>query len=348
MWAVNNRTRFKAARAFARDASGAELWLVAVRATFTVGPDGSVAVADAQEDVCEVPAYEGDPGQSSLRAESDLVRTKPGTDVLVRGQAYAPGGRPATSVDVRLTVGSASKRLRVVGDRVWEGGSWLRSVRPSAPEPFLHMPIRYERAWGGERPDGTRDASNPVGVGILPSPGAPLPNVEYPEQPVASPGKGGRAAGFGPIPAAWEPRLTLAGTYDDAWARERRPLVPRDFQDAHFRCAPFDQQVGGYLRGGEEVTLENLTPEGRLSFRLPRVHLGFATSIDGGVTHHGGHLHTVAIEPDARRLVMVWHTALPCHHTLYTLRETVVVDKQRLALGVPGVGTAAPASLARR
>ena len=40
MWSVINKSRFKAGRAFARDMQGAELWIVAVRATFTIEADG--------------------------------------------------------------------------------------------------------------------------------------------------------------------------------------------------------------------------------------------------------------------------------------------------------------------
>jgi hypothetical protein len=120
--------------------------------------------------------------------------------------------------------------------------------------------------------------------------------------------------------------------------------VPHDFQDAFFRCAPADQQAPGFLRGGEEVVLHNLTPEGLVRFALPRVALGFRTRVGGGTTHHRGDLHTLVIEPEARRFMMVWQTALPCHHTLYTLRETVVVEKERVALGEPRAGAAAPAA----
>jgi hypothetical protein len=110
--------------------------------------------------------------------------------------------------------------------------------------------------------------------------------------------------------------------------------VPTDFQDAYFQCAPADQQVDGFLTGGEEVTLRNLTPEGLLRFRLPQISLGFNTYIDGGTTHHRAQLYTVSIEPEDHRIVLVWQTSLPCHHTLYTLRETVVYQKdRRLAAG---------------
>lgn len=335
MWAVTNRTRFAVGRAFARDPGGAEFWLVAVRATFTVASDGRVAVADEQEPVALVPAYEGEPGRSSLRHETDLVRTKSGTDVVLRAAAYAPGGRPAPAVDVSAAVGPVAKRLRVIGDRVWTGGR-LRRTRPGAPEPFVRCPIRYERAWGGTRADGTSDLANPAGVGIDGGAGAPVSNVEYPDRPVAAPDHSAPPAGLGPIAAHWAPRLGLAGTYDESWRRTRRPLLPLDFDDAHFRCAPSDQQVAGYLRGGERVTLHNLTPEGRLEFQLPVVRLSCTTYVAEGATHHSARLHTIVIEPDAGRLVMVWHTALACHHTLYTLRETVVAEKPLITLSAPG------------
>ncbi len=117
---------------------------------------------------------------------------------------------------------------------------------------------------------------------------------------------------------------------------EAQPLVAADFSDDYFRCAPKDQQINGFLKGGEEVVLENLTASGELRFRLPRITLGFSTRVAGGVTHHSGRVYSVIIEPDECRLIMVWQSALPCHHTLYTLKETVVFEKQRVSPSAPG------------
>jgi hypothetical protein len=332
MWALSNRTKFKAARTFARDARGAEVWVLAVRATFSISSDGQITLAEEQEDVCLAPKYFGEPGVSGLRYDTDLVRIKSGTDVILHAHAYAPYGRPVRSVDVSWTVGPLSKQLRVIGDRVWEDALFERFV-PSDPEPFLSCPIRYERAWGGVLPDGNaRDPFNPAGVGVNAAPGTPVPNIEYPANLIHSARHKGPPAGFGPIPCNWQPRVKLAGTYDEAWQRERQPLVPMDFQDSYFRCAPADQQVSGFLKGGEEVTLRNLTPEGLLRFRLPRISLGFNTLMGGGTTHNRAQLHTVILEPEERRLIMVWQTALPCHHSLYTLRGTTVFEKERILI----------------
>jgi hypothetical protein len=334
MWAVDNQTPFKADRAFARDAEGAEVWLVAVRATFDIQPDGSLKPAKEQQDVCLAPKHFGEPGKSSLRYDMDLVRAKPGTDVILNACAHAPHGEPVACVDVGFRVGQLSKTLHIVGDRFWE--SSLVGLVPGEPQPFVTMPIRYERALGGPlgpEPDAPRDPQNPVGIGRIAVPGQPVPNCELPNEPIRSPKAKTLPAGFGPIPCDWQQRTQLAGTYDEAWQAERQPLVPKDFQDAYFRCAPADQQADGFLQGGEEVVLVNLTPEGRVAFRLPRLTFGFRTRIDGGTTHHRGQLHTVIIEPEDRRLIMVWQTSLPCHHTLYTLKETTVFVKERVPLG---------------
>lgn len=329
MWAIDNQTEFKVDRTFARDPSGAEIWIVAVRGTFSIQDDGAVVSAKEQQEVCLAPVFFGSAGSSSLRYEVDLVRTKPGTDVVVHAHAHAPGRRPMPFVDVGFRVGPVTKGLRIVGDRVWQ--KKLLGVGASAPKPFIVKPIRYEGAWGGRLPKGeAMHPENPVGVGRSANPGDPIPNCELLGTPIDSPHYSGMPAGFGPIPCNWAPRAKLAGTYDDRWKQHRRPLVPEDFQDSYFRCAPLDQQVDGFLRGGEEVRLLNLSAEGFLSFQLPRITLGFSTRIAGDAVDHRGRLHTVIIEPEERRLIMVWQSALPCHHTLYSLEGTVVFAKKRL------------------
>jgi hypothetical protein len=343
MWAIRNDTRYKAGRTFTRGRDGAEIWLVAVRATFQFTTTGEVVLAEEQQDVCLAPKWFGEPAKSSLRYDTDLVRTKSGTDILLHASAYAPGGRPATSVDVEWRVGPLSKKLRVVGDREW-GGAML-GLSPSQPASFTTMPIRYEKAFGGrlsDAPDAPHDPANKVGVGRTGAAGDPLPNCEFPGQPVRSPKASLPVAGFGPIPYDWQPRAKLAGTYDEAWRKERQPLVPTDFNDSYFRCAPADQQVDGFLRGGETVVLKNLTPEGQTTFTLPRISFGFHTNIDDRTILHHGQLHTVIIEPDERLLIMVWQTSLPCHRTLYTLKRTIVSEKHRVPLGPVLSGSSRP------
>ncbi len=198
------------------------------------------------------------------------------------------------------------------------------------------MPLIYERAFGGsDALQGVNDNRNPIGKGFFAKrsnlAGIAAPNIEYPANSGSSSGNVPRPAGYGPIARNWSPRLELAGTYDDAWFEQRKPLVPVDFNDRFFQCAPEDQQTQKYLTGGEEVELINLTPVGRWRFQLPRVAIGCATSFLGRSREfHRPNLHTVVIEPDVRRVIMVWHTSLPCHYTLYDLKSTQVFLKRRL------------------
>lgn len=333
MWAIDNQTPFSADRTFVRDRDGSEIWIVAVRATFDLFPDGSWQIATRQDPVAHAPQYLGKPGHSSLRCDSDLPRTKLATDILVNGSAWVPTavGAAQTEVQVGICVGSLRKSLLVAGEQVWE--KTLGVTIPSPPTPFVCLPIRYERAYGGPITERTSPSlfpysqRNPIGVGIQTERGAPLPSVRYPGTRPENPTRNKPAAGFGAISCSWTPRRDLAGTYDEHWRQNRQPLLPDDFRDEYFNSAPADQIVPGYLRGGEDVELQNLTPSGLLRFKLPRFAFGFRTAIDGGVEHHRADLHTVLIEPDKQKLVMVWQTSLPCHHSLYTLKRTVVFEK---------------------
>ena len=68
-----------------------------------------------------------------------------------------------------FAIEKAVKKLRVYGDRRFSPA--LKGVALSDPEPFVKIPIRYERAFGGtdkSQPDRKRHRvirSNPVGRG---------------------------------------------------------------------------------------------------------------------------------------------------------------------------------------
>lgn len=341
MWALMNSTAYAADRGFVRDRSGAEVWFVVVKGTFLIRKDGTTTPADAQEEIHQSAQFSGDPAASSLRYESDVLPSRPSTDVVALGHAYSPQGRPASRIEVSLRVGPLFKTLMVSGDRTWQEG--LNGLTLSEPERFERMPLVYERAFGGVDPGGAPgafDPRNPVGKGFATSPSSLLsrsaPNIEDPLHLLRSADDRPAPAGFGPIPAHWAPRAQRAGTHDRRWELERMPLVPDDFDARHHQCAPDDQQVPGYLEGGEQVELRNLTPDGLLRFTLPRVPLGFLTRLAGESRHHRANLHAVILEPDLLRLQMIWYTEMPCHHTLYTLEGTHVLEKTVAPLGRVG------------
>ncbi|CAK8712894.1 DUF2169 domain-containing protein [Candidatus Electrothrix aarhusensis] len=337
MWAIENHTPFAAERCWVRDKNGAEVWLVAVRATFDIYPDGLIEIAKEQGEVCMAPQYTGEPGQSSLLYESDLHHCKAATDVLLHGHAYGPQGREVRHVNVRMQVGRMSKTLRVFGDRSWDKGL-MGGMNISGPQPFSKMPITWERAFGGA----DQKSSNPkkhsweprnlIGTGFAAEEdhavGDQLPNIEDPARLISSWKDRPVPAGFGPVPGNWQPRLALAGTYDKKWEEEKQPLLPDDFDERFYQCAPEDQQIPGYLHGGEPVELHNLTPQGLLKFKLPTVKLNCTTRFARESIPHEASLHSVILEPDHPRLIMVWHTHLPCHHQVLKLEKTIITDKE--------------------
>lgn len=338
MWQVDNRTPFAAERGWVRDRNGAEVWLVAVKCTFDIKPDGTTEVSAEQPPPLRVPEYHGEPGKSSLKYEADLVLTKTTTDVIVIGHAHAPHGRPVEQIEVGFRVGPVQKVVRVSGDRTWG------QFGASSPQPFEKMPLVYERAFGGvdarsAHPARDWDWRNPVGTGFAVSrdnvTGVALPNIEYPDDSVSGWKDRPRPAGLGVVGGHWQARSAFAGTYDDEWMKNRMPLLPADFDERFFQCAPPDQQAPTFLRGGEPVVLYRLTPAGELRFVLPKIFLGFETRFSDGTReiHKDRRLHTVILEPDHPRVSLLWHTALPCHFKVQKLERTIVTRRTELLSG---------------
>lgn len=337
MWVVTNTTPYAAERTWVQDKDANKVWVVVVKATLDILPDGSTRLSDEQVPVFRMGEPAGELGMSSLIYEADLLGLKPGTDVLVNGRAWAPNGKRTSSVDVQLVVGPIRKRLRVFGDRFWERNI-VGGITISGPRGFESMPIQYERAYGGwdrsapNPADHRLESRNPVGTGFAlrgeNCVGMRLPNVEYPDRLIDSWKDRPSPAGLNAVDCSWSPRREFAGTYDDKWRQDRFPLWAEDFDPHYNNCAPADQQVQGFFRGGEAVDLFNLSPNGRLTFRLPRIYPFFQTRFGRQRVEHRAQLCTVIIEPDVPRVIMSWQTSLVCNHRVDELDATVVTQKR--------------------
>ena len=123
---------------------------------------------------------------------------------------------------------------------------------------------------------------------------------------IASPFGDYTPVSFGPVGRGWPGRLAFAGTYDDAWSAGVFPFLPADFDERYFQMAPPDQQIDP-PEGGEEVTLVNLTPGGRESFRLPAAALPVTLFRRRRVAHAGAvRPDTLLLDPEHRRFSLVW------------------------------------------
>jgi len=332
MWALDNQTPFEAERTWVRDKDGKHHWIVVVKATYDIAQDGILSLSEEPVAPLLAPEYIGKDGESSLRYDADMVAMKPATDIYLNAIAYAPHGQPCQQTKVSVQVNGWRKELIVYGKRVWEGALG-GSVGLSDPQPFVTMPITYEGAFGGydqQDPDPQHhriDFRNPIGSGaaynINHLIGRPAPNIESLHHGMGR----GWPAGFGAIASYWSPRIELAGTYDEKWDAQRKPLLPVDYDPRCLLCAPQDQQISGYLTGGEIVELVNLTHYGRLRFVLPTVALDFETKFGSASKKHESELVSVIIDSDGPRLILVWQTSLPCGNDGEYLDTTVIKQK---------------------
>ena len=102
-------------------------------------------------------------------------------------------------------------------------------------------------------------------------------------------------------------KWAFAGTYDQAWREERWPRAPRDFDYRFHNSAHPDLVYPGYLRGNEEVVLENLHPDGQLAFSLPGYALGLIALLETGSRAVVPMLlDTLMIDVPEMRLYLTW------------------------------------------
>ncbi len=318
--AVRNGTGFAYESLFLSDEEAVPVFVPLIQACFAISPLGEPALLEKQPQVNLAGEWWGDPATSSVKYETQMAFVKPATDVVLIGHAHAPRVS-TTEMQVGIRVGPVRKVVTVLGDRYLVRR--LGQVHRTAPEPFEKIPLIYERAFGGWD---TRDPNskvphfeprNPVGTGfrhgsIFSDDQLRLPNVEDVLHPYQSYSDTPTPAGFGFIPPHWQPRAAFAGTFDAEWDRERKPLLPRDFDRRFFNAASPGLIAPGYLKGDEQVVVLGASREGRVSFHLPgvpapvcRVELRGRNRVELQTA-----LDTVIIDMDEELLILIWRAHL--------------------------------------
>jgi hypothetical protein len=343
-----NATKLIADYTMATDKTGREWLVVVAKGTYGIPdhPDRVPELLAEQIPLVTADVFTGEPGFSAPLYEIDFAPPKPRCDVLLNGSCYAPSGRPAPYVEVAMQVGSLSKSFKVVGPRAYKAG--LLSCKPGKPQPFTVLPITYNNAYGGVDRTNQDPAKhqwyplNHVGVGYHPKAkakelkGKPLPNTEELDNPVRRPNGSYKPMAFGPLGRAWQQRIQWAGTYDQKWLDNQCPFLPEDFDTRYFQSAAEDQQID-YPRGGEEVVLKHLTPQGSITFRLPadlRLPV-LCFSREGGMTEVPAVVDTVCLEPDKGRFMLVWRAALPLRRNIREVSQVTLGRSARRVGSVP-------------
>jgi hypothetical protein len=323
---IDNLTPFGYDTSFACDLDGSTMVVLCVAGRFRMPPAGTpwhdpLELAEEQFPPPMGDEYWSDPATSSLRTASQGVAERPGAEVYVRGSAWAPGGLPVTKMRTSVRVGPCSKQVDVIGDRYWTGA--LVGVTPTSPEPFVSMPLQYERSYGGTvyGEDGRvlkQEARNPIGRGLYArqrdAVDLPLPNLEAPGMWRESWDDRGTPCSFGPIPGSWQPRLAWAGTYDQYWVDERLPLWPDDTDPRFFCSAAPGLSTDRPLRGGEVVLIEGMSPRGDFAFHLPDYRIVAKSVYPGQSIRSLLRLEAVLLEPDEGAVTLFWRHLVPLGH----------------------------------
>lgn len=326
MLQLKNNTPFTAGFAFFPDAQGIDTLYVMVKATFLIGSQWTLA--EEQIPLYQGDEYWGEPGASSLKNPGEYHIGKPATDILMYGLACSSNNRPVRHMDVGLEVGGLQKIVRIFGDRYW------RNQKISQPDPFVNMPLVYERAFGGLGQSSEQEHElplhNPVGKGFVADraiseiEGLPLPNLESPAALIRHWQDTPAPVSFGPIAPNWYPRAGLGGTYDEQWQNERAPYLPEDFNPEFLNVAPPDQIYSGFLKGGENVRIIGMHPDGDFQFNLPYVNLSGKAIVKGESLSASFYVETLSLYPNQRQIALTWRAAIPCDKRMLNIEQITV------------------------
>ena len=322
---------------------------VLLKRTYDILPGTRCVRAETDRKLVAGDSHYGDPMGSSVQFEADFVPYKLATDVVLNGKAWAPGGRRTESFLASLTVGNfPAKEVLVIGDRVCR---FRERKTPSFgdPKPVASIELRYEHAYGGVDVFSDPDMQciygrNHLGRGFVIAntsktvDGMLLPNLEDPNDRLTPERlcvghfmhweRQPFPAGFGWIAKFWQPRALLGGVMpaDRALEQEMRrafakavpPAQRQQYLEAglpdmdfrYFNGAP-PGLVFPYLKGDEQITVRNLSPEGSLTFALPGDEPRLGLDIGEGANQPPSVLHTVMIRLEERQVDMVWRSAVP-------------------------------------
>ena len=122
--------------------------------------------------------------------------------------------------------------------------------------------------------------------------------------------------GFGYYPKQYPPRVKYAGTYDERWRKERFPFLPVEFDYRFFQAAYPELVTDTYLMGNERVFAENVSPGGPIILDLPGMKIEVETVFEKKSTKSKSMLDTVILEPEEKRLLLVWRQMVPCHNMI--------------------------------
>lgn len=345
MLQLNNQTELSAGFCLFADETGIDTLYVVLKATFELTE--TPVLSPQQLPIQQQDSFYGELNHSSLQYPSEAHLSKPATDIMVLGHVWAPDQTEVTELDAGLRIADQLRcPIKVFGDRIWQSGEI------SEPQPFLKIPLLYERAYGGRDPhDSTEiDPRNPVGRGFVLPPkmievsriksffkkpkmdlqsfeGVPLPNLENPHQLIRRITDRPKPMNLGAVLPAWQPRKDYAGTLDQDWQTQRAPYLPKDFDSRFFNLAHPQLIYPGFLQGGEIIELYNLSQAGHINFKLPQLKPDIQVHLRNKKHSIAANIETLLIEPDEQRFSLTWRAQLACDKNL--------PDNKKITVSIP-------------
>ena len=311
-------------------------WTLAVKRTFRFTLDGATEEALPGPELVLADEHRGDPDSTSLTAASEIVPFKQGSEFLLTGTAHPPK-QPARVMTTEVVLKFADGRpwqkvLRVTGRRHWKRG--VLGLMPGDPAPLEPLPIAYEYAFGGiDKQRRAMDLRNRVGLGFAKdgkvANGQRMPSIEQGPKFIAKPGHQPAPAGYGPIPATWQPR------YDDNRDFNEEAMesgggcpYPQNVPPAMYNAAPRDQRFPQPFTGGEEIALRGFFPELEptvpVRIRLPETRPEAFVQSAGKRSRAELVCDTLVVDADAREISLVWRAGIPRRMT-ETRKDWVVL-----------------------
>lgn len=312
MWELRNRTPFQAVQAFDRDEEGREVLCIALRGSFTPDQGNLCRLCEDQETPLLAPVYEGD----ALLYDTDIVPFMPGSEITVHGHADPVIETPRVA---SISLGSLKKAVSLHPEHSLLAD---RSIKTSIDTG--RIPLDWTRCPGGITAQGELHPANPIGCGFDsydPPFERPLPRITAVGE---TPASATTVIGLGPIQRHWEPRLSAAGSYDDAWSESRAPLPPFDFDRRYHHAAPADQCLSEPLKGGERLLVEGFTIGADFEVRLPQVIIEVQAEFSAAQEAAKARLYRVRVHPEHAKFDLLWIATVPCGGRDHLLRRTTI------------------------
>lgn len=242
---------------------------------------------------------------------ADNAPHKRGFEMILCGYAHHATAQEQFECSVRW--GDRSVSLQAVGPRLWrntvlQGGG---AVQGTLLEKVQHVPLHPAFSWGGTYPKIIED--NPLGMGQAHDErkdldnSAPMPWLQdlrlssptalLPPKPLA----------FGPWDSSASQRKRYAGTYDEAWERERAPWPPLDQQAAFHNQAAKLLQWREPPPPGQRIELLGMSRQGPRRLHWP----GVKVQATHAKKTHQLQPDTCLVSTEDDAYALVWRCILP-------------------------------------